>query len=170
MNRTASAGTPQPERLFHTENQTKMKTDNPQTHAWTITLLLLIILLGALLLSTAGCRTIHDTQTIIRTDTVRIAARERLVYRTDTVRVTDRLYRNDTVYLRDSIRIKLWRDSVVHDTVVEKGQDVKVVKETKEVVKRSGYDRFCSCAFWIIVVIIVVGLVVYIARKYVALR
>lgn len=141
----------------------------PEPHGQAIALLLLIILFGALLLiGTAGCRTVHDVETIVRTDTVRIAARERLVYRTDTVRVTDRLYRNDTVWLRDSIRIKLWRDSMVHDTVVEKGQDVKVVKETKEVVKRSGYDRFCSCAFWIIVVIIVVGLMVYIARKYVA--
>lgn len=134
----------------------------PEPHGQAIALLLLIILFGLLLLiGTASCRTVHDVQTIIRTDTLRIAARERIIYRTDTLRVTDRLYRNDTVYLRDSIRIKFWRDSIIHDTVTARSQDIRTVVETREVIKRSGYDRFCSVAFWIIVA----ALIIYIALR-----
>lgn len=142
-----------------------MKTDNPQTHARTITLLLLIILLGALLLSTAGCRTIHDTQTIIRTDTLRIAARERIILRTDTVHITDRATRNDTVFLRDSIRIRLYRDSIIHDTITAKSHNTQTVVQTREVVRRSPYDRFCSIALWVLLLIAIIAIVIKILAK-----
>lgn len=137
---------------------TEPHNTEPEPHGQATALILITALFGLLLLFCCGCRTVRDAQTIVRTDTVRIAARERIIYRTDTLRVTDRLYRNDTVWLRDSIRIKFWRDSVVHDTVTARSQDVRTVTETREVVKRSGYDRFCSVAFWIIVVIMLLVL------------
>lgn len=141
-----------------------MGMNEEEPHGQGIAIALIIALFGILLLFCFGCRTVKEAETIVRTDTVRIAQREKLVYRTDTLRITERDYRNDTVWLRDSIRIKFWRDSVVHDTVVARSEDVRTVVETKEVVRRSGYDRFCSVAFWTIVLMVVLYVIYRVIR------
>ena len=69
-------------------------------------------------------------------------------------RIHTEYLRGDTLFLRDSVNVYKYKylDKVkevyVHDSIP---YPVEVVKEVH---KRSGYDRFVSCFFWIVVAIL----------------
>lgn len=124
----------------------------------TVALLCALFLLG-------GCRAVKEVETVYRTDTLRIVDKQVVRESVDSMRWRDRERRGDTVFVLDSVRIRWRYDSVVHDTVA----DVRVERVTEvkreEVVKRSGYDRFCSWGFWVLAVLAVVVLVIVIMRR-----
>ena len=88
------------------------------------------------------------------------------VYQTDTLNTHDSIYINVREYIqgetvrKDSIVYRdRWRDRVVEKEVRDSiPYPVEVVKEVHT---RSGYDRFVSWGFWILVV----GTIVYWAAK-----
>lgn len=126
--------------------------------------LLTVALLCGLILF-GGCRTVKEVETVYRTDTLRIVDKQVVRESVDSMRWRDRERRGDTVFVLDSVRIRWRYDSVVHDTVA----DVRVERVTEvkreEVVKRSGYDRFCSWGFWVLAVLAVVVLAIVIMRR-----
>ena len=117
----------------------------------TLLVVLLVTILGLVLFLT-GCK----TKTVVVTQ-----YKEKLVH--DTVTTVDSVYRDrihtqylkgDTCFIRDSVFLYKYKylDKVkevyVHDSIP---YPVEVVKEVH---KRSGYDRFVSWFFWIVVAIL----------------
>lgn len=83
----------------------------------------------------------------------------------DSIHIHTREYvKGDTVY-KDSIVYRyLWRDKVVEAYKVD--SIPYPVKVEKIVAVRSGYDRFCSWAFWIIVAIVLLYVVWWCFKKF----
>lgn len=97
-----------------------------------------------------SCKTqyipVPEYHTIIQRDTVNTR---------DSIRIHTREYiKGDTVHKDSIVYRDRWRDRVVeiqtHDSIL---CPVEVIKE---VPKRTGYDKFCSWAFWIIAVVTIV--------------
>lgn len=128
--------------------------------------ILIFGIVGAIifLCTTSGCKVQERVRDVYHTDTVRITNVERIKEYVDTSRWSVREIRGDTVWLRDSVRIKWRYDSVVHDTVAAKETIVRTEVKREEVVKRSGYDKFCSWGFWVLVVVAIVTIIVLIVR------
>ena len=93
----------------------------------------------------------------------------------DTTQVVDSVWRDrwhteylhgDTLYLRDSVFVYKYKyldkikETYIHDSIpyeVEVQVPVRV---------RSGYDKFCSWAFWIIVVLIILRVAWWAFKKF----
>lgn len=89
----------------------------------------------------------------------------------DTVRLTDSVYvsryvreKGDTVFVTDTLFKIKYRDKVrevqVHDSIPYEVQ-VQVPVHV-----RSGYDKFTSWAFWIVVVLVLIRLAWLAVKKY----
>jgi len=79
--------------------------------------------------------------------------------------------RGDSVVIRDSVVVEKWRYRNVGDTLWKLQyiylSDTIEVQSATVVRERSGYDKFCSWAFWIIVALALVYLVVKVVRWFV---
>ena len=83
----------------------------------------------------------------------------------DSIHIHTREYvKGDTVY-KDSIVYRyLWRDKVVEAYKVD---SIPYPVEVEKIVTvRSGYDRFCSWAFWIIVALVLLYVVWWCFKKF----
>lgn len=109
----------------------------------------------------AGCKTC--------TPVVQTEYRDSIVTRLqiDSVRVLEK----DSVFIKergDTIKIErwrtMWRERVVQsvDTIYKD----RVQERTIKVRERSGYDKFVSWAFWIIVVIVLLWVAWKLVKKY----
>lgn len=123
-----------------------------------------VLLAGTLVvLMLAGCRA---QQPISQTrDSVRVEVRRDSV----TVICHDSVFRDrwregDTVYVTTEKWRVQWRDrlQVVHDTVKYEVTKYEVQRE----LYRSGYTRFTSWFFWIVVVLVVLRLIWFIIKKF----
>ena len=106
----------------------------------------------AFLLSMQGCK----TQTVIVPE-----IRELVTH--DTISKTDSVYvahyireRGDTVFVTDTVLKFKYLDKV---QIIQKTDSVPyAVEVVKEVHKRNGYDRFVSCGFWVLLVLLLARL------------
>ena len=113
-------------------------------------------ILLVVLLTFAGCKTVQGVSQTATRDSVRVE------YRLDSVYVwqhdsifRDRWRAGDTVYVTLTQYKTLYKDKIVlqHDTIAL--TRTETVTETISVPReRSGYDKFCSWAFWVVVVIL----------------
>lgn len=89
----------------------------------------------------------------------------------DTVRLTDSVYvsryvreKGDTIFVTDTLFKIKYRDKIkelqVHDSIPYEVQVQVPVRV------RSGYDRFTSWFFWIVVVLVLIRLVWWAVKKY----
>lgn len=115
----------------------------------------------------SGCKTAAPIAIVSgRTDSVRVEYRERV----DSVfvdRVRTERMAGDTLILRDSVYVYKFRNIYHADTICVR-DSVPVIKEVvREVRKRNGYDRFTSCGFWslLVLVLLVIGVRVYVKIK-----
>lgn len=88
---------------------------------------------------------VHDT--VVRYDSVSHEHIRTVLLRGDTVLVHDSVYVDRWRWRTETQRIEV-RDSIPYPVEVE-----------RPVVVRTGYDRFCSCFFWIVVALVVVWIV-----------
>lgn len=106
-----------------------------------------------------GCKTQHmvpEIHTEYVHDTLQVH---------DSIHIHTREYvKGDTVY-KDSIVYRyLWRDKVVEAYKVD---SIPYPVEVEKIVAvRSGYDRFCSWAFWIIVALVLLYVVWWCFKKF----
>ena len=91
--------------------------------------------------------------------------------------VHDTLHTRDSIHIYTSVHIKgdtVYHDSIVYvdrwrDKIVETIQRDSVpypVEVEKLVTVRSGYDRFCSWAFWIIVALVLLYVAWWAFKKF----
>lgn len=126
------------------------------------------MLVGVLLIWTAvalfsGCK---QVQTVVE-------YKERIVHDTlrDTRiewrdRIRDVYTKGDTVFIHDSVAYVLY-DSIEKKVEVQVHDSIPYeVPIEKPVRVRSGYDRFCSWAFWIIVVIVLLRIAWWAFKKF----
>ena len=95
-----------------------------------------------------SCATVRTTE---RTVVERTVTRHDTLWQHDSVYVSRTVRQaQDTVYVHDTLIRYGWRDRVVVRTdSVPVVQKVEVVRTAER--KRSGYDRFCSLFFWMMV-------------------
>ena len=122
------------------------------------------IILLLLLLSLAACKTVGEYERVASTDTIYVSKVE---VRVDSVWI-DR-YRN--VYLKgDTVFEEIWRTEFRYvyrdktDTIYETKVEEREVERVQTEYKRSGYDRFVSWGFWIVVVLVVAVVVWWIIK------
>lgn len=93
-------------------------------------------------------------------------------WHTDTITRTDSVWQSRLVYVEgDTVRdiqvkeVIRYRDRVVMD--IQHDSVPYIVEVTKEVRRRSNYDRFCSFSLWFIIVclVIVVAVRFYLKRR-----
>jgi len=128
-------------------------------YAWIAAAVVLLFLM----LFASGCKTI---QPVVETHEI---------YVHDTTQLVDSIYQDryhtvytkgDTIYKIDSVWLYKYKfiernvDVYVHDSVPYP------VELYKEVNIRSGYDKFCSCAFWIIVVLLLLRVAWWAFKKF----
>ena len=109
-----------------------------------------------LCLHLVGCRTIQQQTAVHNRDSVRIEVRldSIYVYEHDSI-YRDRWKNGDTVFVQVEKWKTRYRDKLreVHDTIqVVKTDSVTTVVTVPR--PRTGYDRFCSWFFWIVVVLL----------------
>lgn len=115
-----------------------------------------------LLLFFTGCRTqvvaVKQTHTSDH-DSIRTEYKHDSIY---VDRVHNIFVKGDTVRIHDSIYVEKWRVRELHDSIVKVQTDSipYVVEVEKPVAYKSGYTRFTSWFFWI-VLIIAIGLGVW---------
>ena len=121
-----------------------------------------VILISVFLAACAQTKTVTvmDYRDRVVTDTV-----EKL--RVDSVYVARWIkQKGDTIILHDTIL----KYRVLHDTetVKEYVQDSipYKVEVTKEVRKRNGYDRFTSCGFWLLLLLLIIRIAWWAVKKY----
>ena len=117
--------------------------------------------IGALLilwlcLHLVGCRTIQQQTAVHNRDSVRVEVRldSIYIYEHDSI-WRDRWRQGDTVFVTVEKWKTRYRDKLreVHDTIhVVKTDSVTTVVSVPR--PRTGYDRFCSWFFWIVVVLL----------------
>ena len=117
--------------------------------------------LGALLilwlcLHLVGCKTIQQQTAVHNRDSVRVEVRldSIYIYEHDSI-YRDRWKNGDTVFVTVEKWKTRYRDKLreVHDTIqVVKTDSVTTVVSVPR--PRTGYDRFCSWFFWIVVVLL----------------
>ena len=116
------------------------------------TKLIALLILAATL---GGCRSVKTAQVSVVHDTVRVF---HVKHFRDSVFI-DRYHtekeQGDTVLIRDSVFGYRWKYLTQTDTlyISKNASDTIIQTETKTVKERSGYDRFVSWGFWILVVI-----------------
>ena len=119
---------------------------------------LIILAVGCILSSCKTCIPVIEYK-----DSIRIEYKHDSIYeyKHDSI-FQDRWRSGDTVYVKVEKYSVLYKDKIVevHDTIKDIKHDVQQV----EVVKP--FYRGCTIAFWFLVVILIVGLVVYLFVKF----
>ena len=114
-----------------------------------LVILAMVIACLFILFAMSSCRSVQHVVVPERTDSVHV----RTEYKTDTL-LRDKVrlvyVQGDTVRITDSVTIERVRVQIRADTIkrvdsIPYPVEVKVIEY-----KRSGYDRFCSIAFWTI--------------------
>lgn len=131
--------------------------------------IILAIMLGAVIFLAASCKVVQTATTDHRaTDTLYITKTD---YKIDSVYV-DRWHtikeQGDTIYRLDSVVCYKWHIVTKTDTLIQSKTDSVYIDkvQTKEVRRRSGYDRFVSVGFWILLTILLVSVGWWIYRKF----
>lgn len=112
-------------------------------------LVILAMVLACLIILFAlnSCRSVQQVVMPERTDSVRV----RTEYKTDTLlrgKVRLVYVQGDTVRITDSVTIERVRVQIRADTIRRIDSIPYPVEVTVTEYRRSGYDRFCSIAFW----------------------
>ena len=95
-----------------------------------------------------GCKTQLVTVPEIHTEYVHDTLHTR-----DSIHIYTSVYiKGDTVYHDSIVYVDRWRDKTVE--TIQRDSIPYPVEVEKIVTVRSGYDRFCSWAFWIIVALV----------------
>ena len=127
-----------------------------------LAILALVAICIIILFAMSSCRSVQQVVMPERTDSVRV----RTEYKTDTL-LRDKVrlvyMQGDTIRITDSVTIERVRVQIRADTIrridsIPYPVEVKVTEY-----RRSGYDRFCSIAFWTIAGLIglVLGFKIY---------
>jgi len=135
--------------------------------AWTLFMCFLFLF--------CGCSTSKEYRNSVNVqhDTIRIVQKE---YKVDSVwrdRVQLIEVKGDSVYVRDSIFVEKWRYRTNTDTLWKLQfiyqSDTVNIENTTPIVKyeRSGYDKFVSWGFWILVALILSFILWKIIRTFV---
>lgn len=138
-----------------------MRRLNEDTKA-DIVILVMVVACLIILFAMSSCRSVQQVVVPERTDSVRV----RTEYKTDTL-LRDKVrlvyVQGDTVRITDSVTIERVRVQIRADTIrridsIPYPVEVKVTEY-----RRSGYDRFCSIAFWTIagLVAMILGIKIY---------
>lgn len=136
----------------------KMSEDNKAD----IVILVMVVACIFILLGMSSCRSVQHVVMPERTDSVRV----RTEYRTDTL-MRDKVrlvyVQGDTVRITDSVTIERVRVQIRADTIKRIDSIPYPVEVKVTEYRRSGYDRFCSIAFWTIAGLIglVLGFKIY---------
>lgn len=127
-----------------------------------IAILALVAICIIILFAMSSCRSVQQVVMPERTDSVRV----RTEYKTDTLlrdKVRLVFVQGDTVRITDSVTIERVRVQIRADTIrridsIPYPVEVKVTEY-----RRSGYDRFCSVAFWTMagLVAMILGIKIY---------
>ena len=112
-----------------------------------IVILVMVVVCLIIMFAMSSCRSIQQVVIPERTDSVRV----RTEYRTDTL-LRDKVrlvyVQGDTVRITDSVTIERVRVQIRADTIRRIDSIPYPVEVTVTEYRRSGYDRFCSIAFW----------------------
>lgn len=112
-----------------------------------IVILVMVVACLIILFAMSSCRSVQQVVMPERTDSVRV----RNEYRTDTLmrdKVRFVYVIGDTVRITDSVTIERVRVQIRADTIKRIDSIPYPVEVTVTEYRRSGYDRFCSAAFW----------------------
>ena len=127
-----------------------------------IAILAFVAICIIILFAMSSCRSVHQVVMPERTDSVRV----RTEYRTDTL-LRDKVrlvyVQGDTVRITDSVTIERVRVQIRADTIKRIDSIAYPVEVRVTEYRRSGYDKFCSVAFWMMAGIIglVLGIKIY---------
>lgn len=112
-----------------------------------IVILVMVVACLIILFALNSCRSVQGVVVPERTDSVRV----RTEYRTDTL-LRDKVrlvyVMGDTVRITDSVTIERVRVQIRADTIKRIDSIPYPVEVKVTEYRRSGYDRFCSIAFW----------------------
>jgi hypothetical protein len=141
--------------------------DNGKRFAFVCFLLLLAVLIFG------GCKTVKPVvvpQTHNEHHTTDSTTHDR---QRDSIIVRDSVFtreKGDTVYKYVEHTVWQWRDRevliAVHDTLHTADTIPQLVEVEKPVRIRNGYDRFTSWGFWIFVVLLLLRVAWWVAKKY----
>ena len=115
-----------------------------------------------ILFAMSSCRSVQQVVMPERTDSVRV----RTEYKTDTL-LRDKVrlvyMQGDTIRITDSVTIERVRVQIRADTIKRIDSIPYPVEVRVTEYKRSGYDRFCSAAFWTLAGLIgvILGIKIY---------
>lgn len=127
-----------------------------------IWILAMVVACLFIFLGLSSCRSVQQVVMPERTDSVRV----RTEYKTDTL-LRDKVrlvyVQGDTVRITDSVTIERVRVQIRADTIKRIDSIPYPVEVKVTEYRRSGYDRFCSVAFWIMAGLIglVLGFKIY---------
>lgn len=127
-----------------------------------IVILAMVVACLIILFAMSSCRSVQHVVMPERTDSVRV----RTEYKTDTLlrdKVRLVFVQGDTVRITDSVTIERVRVQIRADTIRRIDSIPYPVEVKVNEYRRSGYDRFCSIAFWTIAGLIglVLGFKIY---------
>lgn len=112
-----------------------------------LVILAMVVACLIILFAMSSCRSVQHVVMPERTDSVRV----RTEYKTDTL-LRDKVrlvyLMGDTVHITDSVTIERVRVQIRADTIRRIDSIPYPVEVTVTEYRRSGYDRFCSIAFW----------------------
>lgn len=122
-----------------------------------IIIIVMVVVCLFILFAMSSCRSVQQVVVPERSDSVRV----RTEYKTDTI-MRDKVrlvyVQGDTVRITDSVTIERVRVQIRADTIKRIDSIPYPVEVKVTEYKRSGYDRFCSAAFWTIAGLIVIAL------------
>lgn len=127
-----------------------------------LVILAMVVACLIILFAMSSCRSVQQVVMPERTDSVRV----RTEYKTDTL-LRDKVrlvyVQGDTVRITDSVTIERVRVQIRADTIKRIDSIPYPVEVKVTEYRRSGYDRFCSVAFWIMAGLIglVLGFKIY---------
>lgn len=127
-----------------------------------LVILAMVVACLIILFAMSSCRSVQQVVMPERTDSVRV----RTEYKTDTLlrdKVRFVYVQGDTVRITDSVTIERVRVQIRADTIKRIDSIPYPVEVKVTEYRRSGYDRFCSVAFWIMAGLIglVLGFKIY---------
>ena len=121
----------------------KMSEDNKAD----LVIFAMVVACLIILFALNSCRSVQQVVMPERTDSVRV----RTEYKTDTL-LRDKVrlvyVQGDTIRITDSVTIERVRVQIRADTIKRIDSIPYPVEVTVTEYRRSGYDRFCSIAFW----------------------
>lgn len=164
------------EYYFFGGNKPERKNNNHNIDIQGIIFVVLWTLFMCLLLCRCSTSKEFHKTVDVQHDTIRITQTE---YKIDSIwrdRVQLIEFKGDSVYIRDSIFVEKWRIRTNTDTLWKLQfiyqTDTVNIENTTPIVKheRSGYDRFVSWGFWILVVLLILGVAWWVVKTFVLRR